>query len=168
VAAQYQSRTAEQIQTYAPAFHAPSTAGALVLVADDSEEDRFFLMRAFAASGVKNPVHMLSSGAEVLDYMMGQGNFQNRAVYPLPKIVLLDLQMPHPNGFTVLRWSQSRHLPPILWVAMSQFDTVRSINEAYAAGASTFLAKPLQADDIKNLVQAFEDFGLLARPSEWR
>lgn len=160
---QYQSRTTAETQSYAPGFSAPLPTGALVLIADDSEADRFFLTRAFAASGVKNPFHMVSSGAEVLDYMMGQGKFQNRALYPLPKIVLLDLQMPHPNGFSVLRWSQSRQLPPILWVAMSQFDTARSINEAYAAGASTFLAKPLQADDIKNLVQAFEDFWLLPR-----
>ena len=162
MAAQYQARATEQTQPYAPGFHAPSAPGALVLIADDSEADRFFLTRAFAASGVKNPFHVVSSGAEVLDYMTGQGIFQNRALYPLPKIVLLDLQMPHPNGFAVLRWSQSRQMPPILWVAMSHFESVRSINDAYAAGASTFLAKPLHADDIKNLVQAFEDFWVLS------
>ena len=54
-----------------------------------------------------------------------------------------------------------KSLPRMLWVAMSNFNNVRTINQAYAAGASTFLTKPLDAADIRNLVQAFEDFRTL-------
>ena len=160
--AQYQYARAGQTEPAPFASSAPNGGSAVVLIADDSEADRFFLLRAFVASGVKNPMHMLSSGAEVLEYFMGHGKFQNRALYPMPRIVILDLQMPPPNGFEILRWHQARpDLGSILWVAMSQFNSVRSISEAYAAGASTFLAKPLQAEDIRNLVQAFEDFWLV-------
>jgi CheY-like chemotaxis protein len=134
-------------------------SGGLILVADDSESDRFFLKRAFAASGIKNPMLCVETGAELIRYLSGEGKYNDRAFYPLPQIIFLDLQMPPPNGLEVLQWKQSqKDLPRILWVAMSNFNNVRTINGAYAAGASTFLTKPLNAADIRNLVQAFEDF----------
>ena len=34
------------------------------MIAEDSEADIFFLLRAFAASGVKNPVHVVRTGRE--------------------------------------------------------------------------------------------------------
>jgi DNA-binding NtrC family response regulator len=46
----------------------------------------------------------------------------------------------------------------MLWVAMSNFDVVKTINEAYAAGATTFLTKPLDAADVKNLIEAFDQY----------
>lgn len=126
---------------------------------DDSESDIFFLLRAFAASRVQNPVDVVRSGAEAIDFLSGAGKYGNRQMYPLPKIVFLDLKMPSPNGLDVLHWKQKQtDLPRMLWVAMSNFDSPRTINEAYAAGASTFLIKPLEGLDIKNLIDAFNEF----------
>jgi CheY-like chemotaxis protein len=133
--------------------------GPSVLIADDSESDIFFLLRAFSASRVKNPVYVVRSGAEAMQYLSGEGKFANRDRFPLPKIVFLDLKMPAPDGLAVLRWKESRkELPRMLWVAMSNFDVVKTINEAYAAGATTFLTKPLDAADVKNLIEAFDQY----------
>ena len=131
----------------------------VILLADDSEADRFFLMRTFTASGIKDRIHAVSSGAEVISYLTGQGKYSDRSLYPLPRIVFIDLQMPPPNGFEVLRWKQSRAaFTHILWVAMSGLDAVKTINEAYSAGASTFLVKPINAADLRNLIGAFKQF----------
>jgi CheY-like chemotaxis protein len=133
--------------------------GPSVLIADDSESDIFFLLRAFSASRVKNPVYVVRSGAEAMEYLSGEGKFANRDRFPLPKIVFLDLKMPAPDGLAVLRWKETRkELPRMLWVAMSNFDVVKTINEAYAAGATTFLTKPLDAADVKNLIEAFDQY----------
>jgi CheY-like chemotaxis protein len=130
-----------------------------VLIAEDSEADVFFLLRAFATAHLKNPVYVVRSGGEAIEYLSGVGKFQDRVKYPLPAIVFLDLKMPKPDGFDVLRWKEAR-LPSarILWVAISNFDGVRTINEAYTAGATTFLAKPLDSMDVRNLVDAFEEY----------
>lgn len=139
-----------------------AASGAAVLVADDSESDIFFLLRAFAASKVKNPVYVVRSGAEAMEYLAGERKFSDRDRYPFPKIVFLDLKMPAPDGLEVLRWKQHRFdFDGVLWVAMSNFDSVRTINEAYAAGANTFLAKPLDAADVENLVEAFNEHWLI-------
>ena len=135
------------------------SSGAAVLIAEDSEADIFFLLRAFAASKVKNPVHVVRTGAEAIQYLSGKGKYYARDRYPLPSIVLLDLKMPSLDGFEVLRWKQRQaELQKVLWVALSNFDGIKTINEAYAAGATTFLTKPLDAKDIHHLIEGFNDY----------
>lgn len=135
------------------------SAGPLVLIAEDSEADIFFLIRAISAARMQNPVYVVRSGAEALEYLSGAGKYSDRKTYPMPGIVFIDLKMPKPDGFDVLRWKEKqRTLPRILWVAVSSFDGVKTINEAYSAGATTFLAKPLDSMDVRNLVDAFEEF----------
>jgi CheY-like chemotaxis protein len=136
-----------------------ASAGPLVLIAEDSEADVFFLLRAFAAAKLENPVYVVRSGAEALEYLSGGGKYSDREKYPMPGIVFIDLKMPKPDGFDVLRWKErQKGLARMLWVAISNFDGVKTINEAYAAGATTFLAKPLDRMDVRNLVDAFEEF----------
>jgi CheY-like chemotaxis protein len=137
-----------------------STArGDAVLIADDSETDIFFLLRAFAAAHVTNPVYVVRSGTEAIQYLEGSGKYLNRAAFPLPKIVFLDLKMPAPDGFDVLRWKEKhKELPKMLWVAMSNFDAIKTINQAYASGATTFLTKPLDAQDVRHLIKSFEEY----------
>lgn len=133
--------------------------GPAVLIADDSESDIFFLLRAFSASRVKNPVYVVRSGAEAIQYLAGEGKFANRTRFPMPKIVFLDMKMPPPDGLEVLRWKETqRNFTRMLWVAMSNFDVVKTINGAYAAGATTFLTKPLDGADVKNLIEAFDEY----------
>jgi hypothetical protein len=52
-----------------------------------------------------------------------------------------------------------------LWVATSNFDGVKTINRAYEAGATTFLTKPLDGDDVRNLIEAFEHFVTVGGPA---
>lgn len=133
-----------------------------VLVADDSEADIFFLLRAFSASKVRNPIFVVRSGAEAIQYLAGENKFANRTRFPLPKIVFLDLKMPTPDGLDVLRWKGRRHqLTRILWIALSNFDSTKTINEAYLAGATTFLTKPLDGDDIRHLIESFDEYWVL-------
>jgi len=130
-----------------------------VLIADDSESDIFFLLRAFASARVKNPIHVVRSGREALDYLQGIGNFADKIRFPWPAVVFVDLIMPPPDGFAVLKWkSDQLDLPKTLWVAMSNFDSPKAINHAYMAGATTFLAKPLDPADVSNLIHGYEDF----------
>ena len=143
------------------------TSGASVLIAEDSEADIFFLLRAFAASGVKNPVHVVRTGSEAMQYLAGEGRYNDREKYPMPNIVLLDLKMPSPDGLEVLRWKAFRpDLQKILWVALSNFDGIKTINEAYIAGATTFLTKPLDAKDIQHLIEGFNDYWQLQREAQ--
>lgn len=110
---------------------------------------------------------MVRTGAEAMQYLAGEGKYAARDRYPLPRIVLLDLKMPSPDGFEVLRWKETRpELRKILWVALSNFDGIKTINEAYIAGATTFLTKPLDGKDVQHLIEGFNDYWQLQADSK--
>jgi CheY-like chemotaxis protein len=132
--------------------------GQLILIAEDSEADIFFLLRVMDQAGVANPIFVVRDGTEALAYMQGTGRYADRAAYPIPGIVLLDLKMPGVDGFEILRWRRNQqHLKKTLMVAVSSYDGVYAINLAYETGADSFLSKPLTTEDVLNLINAFED-----------
>jgi CheY-like chemotaxis protein len=134
-------------------------SGHMVLIVDDSDSDIFFLLRAFANSGVKNPIQVVRTGADAMAYLQGDGKFSDRVKFPFPCMVILDVHMPHPNGLEILRWKKNRpEFKKVLFVALSNFDNTKSVSDAYEAGAGTFLSKPLQAEDLRNLLLSFDDY----------
>jgi two-component system response regulator len=139
--------------------HDADARGPLILIAEDSESDIYFLFRVLDQAGVKNPIYVVREGVEAANYLRGEGEYADRVKYPLPGIVLLDLKLPGLDGFEILRLKrQHPGLGSTLMVAVSSYDGVYSINLAYEAGADTFLSKPLAREDVLNLIGAFEDY----------
>jgi CheY-like chemotaxis protein len=137
--------------------------GQTILIAEDSEADVFFLLRVMNQAGVLNPIFVVRSGSETLAYLQGAAPFADRAKYPPPGIVFLDLKMPEIDGFEILRWRKTQpHLQSTLMVAVSSYDGIYEINLAYENGADTFLSKPLAAPDVLNLISGFQDYWDLA------
>src|SRR5438270_2151527 len=98
-------------------------AGQLILIAEDSESDIFFMLRVMEQAGVLNPIFVVRTGNEAMAYLRGDGQYADRSIYPLPGIVLLDLKMPGMDGFEVLRWKRTQpQLQHTLMVAVSSFD----------------------------------------------
>src|SRR5258705_6086476 len=89
-----------------------------ILVAEDSDDYAFVLERTFRDIGFKNPVRILTDGAEVLAYLKGEGKYADRLEFPLPSVLFTDLKMPRASGFDVLEWMQrhpeSRVVPRIV------------------------------------------------------
>ena len=119
-----------------------------ILVVDDSENDITLLQRAFDQEGVKNDVHVCKGGAEALDYLSHTST--------LPRLMLLDINMPAMNGFEVLRrvkghpqWRQI--ITVIFTTSMQPPDKAR----ADELGADSFLTKPMNNDDLRMVVRHF-------------
>jgi len=75
---------------------------AVILLAEDREDDIVLIRRAFAKGKVVNPLFIVRDGEEAISYLAGVGQYANRAEYPLPELLLLDLKMPKRDGFEVL------------------------------------------------------------------
>jgi CheY-like chemotaxis protein len=157
-------RNGQWLQTH----HSEGRArGQLILIAEDSEADIFFLLRVMDQAGVLNPIYVVRNGTEALAYLEGTGRYADRAAYPLPGIVLVDLKMPGIDGFEILRWKRRhRDLRNILMVAVSSYDGVYGINLAYETGADTFLSKPLASEDVLNLISAFNEYWELVHSAD--
>jgi Response regulators consisting of a CheY-like receiver domain and a winged-helix DNA-binding domain len=75
-----------------------------ILIAEDNKNDVALMRRAFVEAGIPNPLIVVRNGREVIEYLAGQGDYAERAKYPLPGLMLLDLKMPWMDGFDVLSW----------------------------------------------------------------
>ena len=87
-------------------------------------------------------------------YMLGEGVYSDRSLYPLPQIVVLDLKMPRMDGFQFLKWLRHTEsfasLPVLVFTAsMSREDKSRAIAE----GANSYFIKPSSFDALVKMVE---------------
>src|SRR5579871_1957400 len=96
-----------------------------ILLVEDSQDDEF-LCKEVLKKVVFNSVMTVRDGSQAIAYLNGQGKFADRQRYPLPDVVLLDLQMPVLDGFQVLEWFKTQpDLNKMLVVVLSQFGQTR-------------------------------------------
>ena len=114
-----------------------------VLVAEDEESDFMLLERALRKAGAQVQVRWARNGVEAIQYLKGEGDFADRARYPFPDVVMLDLKMPEATGIDVLHWirgnPQCRVIPTLVMSSSQQPDDVQ---QAYELGANTYFMKP--------------------------
>jgi CheY-like chemotaxis protein len=100
-------------------------------------------------------VHHASDGGEALDYVFGRGRYADRANYPLPSLILLDLRMPRVDGFEVLRQLK---LDPstrdLTVVVMTSSDLPGDQQRCREYGADLFLTKPVRMQELFERLEA--------------
>jgi CheY-like chemotaxis protein len=133
--------------------------GCTFLVAEDDENDVFFLQRAFKQAKVETPLKVVRDGQEAIEYLSGDGKFSDRNLYPLPHLFILDLKMPRKTGLEVLGWLQEQpelRCLPVLVLTSSAHRT--DIERAYELGANAFVVKPASLEkrvELAKLIGAF-------------
>jgi CheY-like chemotaxis protein len=132
-----------------------------ILLADDKMNDVELLRAAFARSPLNASVHTVKSGHEVIQYLEGNGPFHDRLKYPLPRLVLLDLDLPGVSGWQVLEWIRQRpllkRLPVIVFTGS---DREKDIDKAYELGANSYLVKPPDLHELIEAVKQISEFWL--------
>jgi CheY-like chemotaxis protein len=134
----------------------------LILIVEDSSDDVMLLKRAFAKAGVMNPLFTVNSGRQAVRYLSGEEEYADRERFPLPNIILLDLQMPDGDGFDVLRWIRNKFPQGgLLIIVLTRVEEIKKINQAYALGANSFLTKTGDPDELQQLINIFGGYWLL-------
>ena len=130
-----------------------------ILVAEDDLGDVWLLQRAFTKAGVSAPVYFARDGQEVLDYLEGKAPFDNPVQYPLPDLLLLDLNLPRIDGFNVLRRIRTHpKLSQMLVVILSSSDDPNQIKRANALGANSYFVKPQDPGKLVQIVKDLQDY----------
>jgi len=107
-----------------------------ILVVDDEKEIRDFLLKALTRLKGYD-VELAESGEEALK-KIEKGNFD---------LVLTDLKMPNTDGLQLVT-EIGKSKPEILTVLMTGHGTIDSALEAMKRGASDYLTKPLNLDEM--------------------
>lgn len=138
-----------------------ATEQQVFLIAEDREDDILLIRKAFEKAGIRNPLQVVRSGEEAMNYLQGVGRYSNRAEYPLPSILLLDLKMPGIDGFEVLRWIRSQlTLSPLRVLILTSSTDIRDVNRAYGMGANSFMVKPMDFENTTELARTINDYWL--------
>src|SRR5438309_1725785 len=121
---------------------ARSSNNRVVLLAEDNGDDADFFCRAFRAAGFEQPLHTVNNGEEALSYLRGEGQYADRARYPVPYLVVLDANMPGKSGWEVLEWVRRRPEFGALVVIIVSGDGPDGEEMATRLGANGYHRKP--------------------------
>jgi CheY-like chemotaxis protein len=103
-----------------------------LLVVDDDGVSRHLLGQMLNDAGLSADV--VESGAEAVRYL---GN------HPAPAAILLDLVMPEPDGYAILRYVRAEpRLAAVPVVVLTALDSDGEIERAFASGADDYVQKP--------------------------
>lgn len=125
---------------------------ATILVVEDDPDDLLLLQRAFAKARIDVALQTVDNGDTAVAYLAGEGLYGDRARYPLPSIILLDLKLPRRSGLEVLAWLRESKLRRIPVVVFTSSRDAGDINRAYDLGANSYLVKPVAFDRLTDLV----------------
>jgi CheY-like chemotaxis protein len=123
-----------------------------ILLVEDEESDVYLLTHAFREAGIVNEVVVARTGQEALDFFTGTGRYSNRRAFPLPGLVLLDLNLPIKSGMEVLEWM--RRQPSLRVIAVIVFTSSchpMDIERAYELGANCVVTKPQDLEALEKL-----------------
>src|SRR5947209_17397616 len=113
-----------------------------VLVIDDDEAAREILVELLGRVGYY--AFAAPDGRSGLELLAG-------AAVP-PQAVLLDLRMPGIDGFEVLRRYRAQGgVAPV--IALSAMDDKESVVKAMRLGASDYLVKPIEPDELREAIE---------------
>lgn len=124
-----------------------------ILVADDSEDDRFLVARALRKVDDFELIHEVANGEEAVAYLRGEAQFCDRTRHPFPDLLLLDLKMPRMDGFDVLNWIKSSSRKPGTVVVFSSSPLPQDVRKALELGADSYQLKPRHLEDFPVLVE---------------
>src|SRR5437773_1951820 len=134
---------------------------AVILLVEDREDDILLIRRAFRKGYINNPLQVVRDGDEAIAYLSGEGKYSNRAEYPLPDLILLDLKMPRIDGFEVLHWIRRQSsFASIRIVVLTSSDAISDVNRAYALGANSFMVKPLDFQNVIEMAKMLKTYWL--------
>ncbi|MDA1191920.1 MAG: response regulator [Candidatus Poribacteria bacterium] len=131
----------------------------VILYAEDDEEDRLLTERALRRAKLTNRLVMVEDGEELVSYLQREGKYADRNEYPLPGLILLDLNMPRMDGREALTIIKSnaewRAIPTIvLTTSAAEEDILRS----YDIGANSYIQKPVTFERLVDVVRNFSHY----------
>ena len=132
-----------------------------ILLVEDDPNDVFFMKRAMKLAGMLNPMHVVDDGRRAIHYLDGAGEYSDRARFPLPCLVLLDLKLPHVMGLDVLKWIREQpELRTVIVLVFTASKLPPDISKAYFLGANSYLVKPSEPDELIQMVTLIKHYWL--------
>lgn len=132
-----------------------------ILLVEDDEVDVMNVKRAFKKNNITNPLTVANNGIEALEYLKGLTDDE------LPKIILLDLNMPLMGGIEFLRELRSNertHRISVFVMTTSNQDNDKI--EAFNLNVAGYILKPLSMERFVQAVSTLQSYWTLCEYPE--
>ena len=133
-----------------------------ILLVEDNPDDVELTRLAFAEAGEPHRLHVVSDGAEAVDYLLARGRHADRDGADLPALVLLDLNLPDMSGTDILARIKGDGGPvkrtPVVVLTTSVEPS--DVDRAYVLGANSYIQKPVEFDRFVEVVRQFGRYWL--------
>lgn len=130
---------------------------AFILLVDDNPDDVDLAVMALKRSHLQCEVVVARDGFEAMRMLIGTETGEP-LLLDLPRVVLLDLNMPKLNGFDVLKalraHPRTAKLPVVVLTSSKEESDIAS---SYASGANSYIRKPV---DYRSFTEAVQQLGL--------
>jgi two-component system response regulator len=128
-----------------------------ILLVEDNISDAELTIRELKRHHMANNLVHVKDGEEALEFIFGTGKYAGqRENFLLPKVVLLDIQMPKVNGIEVLQELKknpvTQSMPVVILTSSKESPDIK---RCYDLGANSYIVKPVNferfAEAIRNL-----------------
>ncbi|MFY8109708.1 MAG: response regulator [Bacteroidia bacterium] len=127
-----------------------------ILLVEDDEVDVMNVKRAFKKNNVTNPLFVCNNGLEALEFLRGQ---HPDSPSEIPKIILLDLNMPKMGGIEFLREVRKNdELKNISVFVMTTSNEDRDKVDAYNLNVAGYILKPLSMERFIEAVSTLNNY----------
>lgn len=131
-----------------------------VLMIDDDDVDCMNVQRAFKKSNVLNPLSIAHNGLEALDKLRGENGEEKLS--PMPRIIILDINMPKMNGLEFLKELRAdNELRTISVFIMTTSNDDKDRVEAYNYNVAGYIVKPITFENFVSAISILNNFWML-------
>lgn len=136
-----------------------------ILLVEDDQVDIMNVQRAFNKNSIANPLVIANNGSDALAMLRGTDGYEK--IDPLPKIILLDLNMPKMNGLEFLKEMRNdEELKKISVFVMTTSNDDKDKLTAFKQNVAGYIVKPVSFERFTNAVAVLNNYWKLCELPE--
>ena len=117
-----------------------------ILVVETWRQDATRIREELKHLHVINHCHWLETVSEMIAYLKGMDQFGDREEYPVPAVIIIDLNLRGVDGFEALEWVRSHDdFRRIAVIVIGREEQMGALRAAVKLGADDWMVKPFDA-----------------------
>jgi two-component system, response regulator len=127
----------------------------VILLATSNSTDRDLIRSSLPEIVSQSSLIDLRDGSELLGWLQRAGNPRHRRSFPVPNLILLDLDLSGQDAFCLLRWLRRDETFDASRVCvLTRPEGFPRVHDAQQLGADSFLTTPISFSELRGCIDA--------------